>query len=92
VGPDTPLAQPIEPTPYSLVMATGERERPFPSDPTILDVGVPAGPASPSPPPRSVADARTVGGSLDEGRTQDGIAVDDGPTPRRWCADSARGG
>jgi hypothetical protein len=58
-GPDTPLAQPIEPTQYALVMATDLRQVPF-ADPTIID-RVPAGPASTSPPPKSVAEVRTVG-------------------------------
>jgi hypothetical protein len=59
-GPDTPLALPRESTPYALLMATDLRQRPF-ADPAIIDVAVPAGPASPSPPPRSVTEARTVG-------------------------------
>lgn len=59
-GPDDPLVHPIEPTPYALVLVTG-REPPFPIDPTILDDGVPAGPALTSPAPTSVADARTLG-------------------------------
>jgi hypothetical protein len=60
-GPDTPLARPMEPTtPYALVRATDLQRRPF-ADPAIIDNGVPAGPASPSPPPRSVAEATTVG-------------------------------
>jgi hypothetical protein len=60
-GPDHPLVHPIDPTPYALVMATG-RDSPFPIDPTILDAGVPAGPALIPPAPTSVADARTLGG------------------------------
>lgn len=59
-GPDTPLAHPMEPTQYALVMATDLRQRPSFADPAIID-SVPAGPASPSPPPTSVAEVRTVG-------------------------------
>ena len=60
-GPDHPLVHPIDATPYALVGATG-REPPGPIDPTILDAGVPAGPALIPPAPTSVADARTLGG------------------------------
>jgi hypothetical protein len=60
-GPDHPLVHPIDPTSYALVMATG-REPGWPGDPTILDAGVPAGPALIPPAPTSVADARTLAG------------------------------
>ena len=59
-GPDHPLCQPMDPTPYALVMATGRE--PLRPDLGILDVGVPMGPVLPSPLATRVNEASTISG------------------------------
>jgi hypothetical protein len=51
----------MEITQYALVRVTDLHQRPFAADLTAIDGGVPAGPASPSPTPKTVAGVRTVG-------------------------------
>jgi hypothetical protein len=59
-GPDHPLLQSMEPTPYALVMATG-RPPLFP-DHGVIDGGVPVHPGLPSPTPTTVAEAQEIVG------------------------------
>lgn len=59
-GPDHPLGHPMDPTPFALVMARAEQ--PIRPDLGIIDGGLPAGPALPSPEPTTVGEAETISG------------------------------